>query len=176
MRAWLESGRAVGAATDLRCARALHRGASRRPRLQRACWWCSRAGDAASWLLALALLAAFDTQVAGLAVALGAANLLLYWLFKHATRRARPCTRWCDIVAGERAADRYSFPSGHAMHAASFAVLLSVWWPTLAPLLIAFACIVAASRVMLGVHYPSDVIAGAGLGALTAALAARTLA
>jgi undecaprenyl-diphosphatase len=175
MYAWLESGRSLGAATDLRYARALNQRAALQPRLQRACWWCSRAGDGLPWTLALLPLCWFDPAAARVAFTLGLVNLVLYWTLKRATRRMRPCTRWQDFVAGECARDRYSFPSGHTLHAASFAVLLSAWEPLLGPLLALFAAGVGMSRVLLGVHYPSDVLAGAALGAATAAVAVQAL-
>jgi undecaprenyl-diphosphatase len=176
MFAWLESGCHLGAATDLRCARALNRRAALRPCLQRLCWWCSRAGDGLPWTLALLPLCWLDPDTARIAFVLGLCNLALYGCLKQATRRMRPCFAWQDFVAGERTSGRYGFPSGHALHAASFAVLLSVWEPLLAPWLALFAAGVAASRVLLGVHYPSDVLAGAALGVGSAAVAAQALA
>ena len=174
MPPWLEAGRARGVATDLRCARALHRAAAR-PLLQRMLWCCSRAGDAPVWFAVVGPLLWITPEVGRLALLLGAANLLLYWPLKALTRRSRPCVQWDDIRAFERASDQYSFPSGHTLHAVAFAVLLSAWQPLLAPLLIGFALLLAASRVVLGVHYPSDVLAGAAIGAVTGTIAAQWL-
>jgi undecaprenyl-diphosphatase len=61
--------------------------------------------------------------------------------------------------------DRYSFPSGHTLHAVCFTTLATSHVPGLAPVLLPFAALVAASRVVLGLHYPSDVLVGAALGA-----------
>ena len=74
------------------------------------------------------------------------------------------------IVAGTPPFDRYSFPSGHTLHAASFTVIIVTSFPELAWLCAPFAALVAASRVVLGLHYPSDVLAGAAIGACLAEL------
>jgi undecaprenyl-diphosphatase len=66
--------------------------------------------------------------------------------------------------------DLYSFPSGHTLHAVSFTILAVASFPGLAWLCVPFATLVAMSRVVLGLHYPSDVAAGALLGAALAAL------
>ena len=67
--------------------------------------------------------------------------------------------------------DEYSFPSGHTLHAVSFTLIAVHYYPKLAWLLLPFAVLVALSRVVLGLHYPSDVLAGALLGAGLALLA-----
>jgi undecaprenyl-diphosphatase len=60
--------------------------------------------------------------------------------------------------------DRYSFPSGHTLHAVSFTWLMAGYFPEWAPVLAGFAVLIALSRVVLGLHYPTDVAAGALLG------------
>ena len=64
----------------------------------------------------------------------------------------------------------YSFPSGHTMHSFAFALILSAYYPACAYVVWPFALLVAVSRVVLGLHYPSDVLVGAAVGALTAAV------
>src|SRR5262249_1237666 len=64
--------------------------------------------------------------------------------------------------------DRFSMPSGHATCAFAIAVSVSALEPAGAALACAWALAVSASRVVLGVHYPFDVAAGALLGALSA--------
>ena len=95
----------------------------------------------------------------------GFAGLALYKYLKHHLVRERPYISVAGIVAGTKALDRYSFPSGHTLHAVSFTVLATLSFPELALLLVPFAVLVAASRVVLGLHYPSDVAAGAIIGA-----------
>jgi undecaprenyl-diphosphatase len=158
---------------DLLLARTIHQ------RCLRAAWLpvfvaASRLGDGGCWYLAPVLLYLFggddDARVAALMVLLGLVNLSLYLLIKHGTGRPRPGSCCPDIQPCVRALDRFSFPSGHALHAVSFAILLSWHYPAWSPLLAAFALLVAASRVALGLHYPSDVLAGVALGALSCTL------
>jgi len=64
--------------------------------------------------------------------------------------------------------DKFSFPSGHTLHAVGFALILAHHFPALAPAVFGFALLVAVSRPVLGLHYPSDVLAGAAIGACLA--------
>jgi undecaprenyl-diphosphatase len=68
------------------------------------------------------------------------------------------------VVLGERPLDHFSFPSGHTLHAVLFTVMLGAHFPALLPLLLVFTPLVALSRMVLGLHYPTDVLAGAFLG------------
>jgi undecaprenyl-diphosphatase len=63
-----------------------------------------------------------------------------------------------------------AFPSGHAASAAAFAVAVGDVVPRLRPVLGTAASVVAFSRVYTGVHYPSDVLVGAGVGVLVGRL------
>jgi undecaprenyl-diphosphatase len=84
---------------------------------------------------------------------------------KSLVGRVRPCDAlgWCDpLVVGSPGG--HSFPSGHAAGSFAFAAFVSLCSPRWAPLAFAWAALVAASRCVLGVHYPSDVLAGALLG------------
>jgi undecaprenyl-diphosphatase len=94
----------------------------------------------------------------------GILGLLLYKYLKSRLVRERPYISLTGITPGTRALDRYSFPSGHTLHAVSFTILATDSFPELAWLCIPFASLVAASRVVLGLHYPSDVGAGALIG------------
>ncbi len=67
--------------------------------------------------------------------------------------------------------DPFSFPSGHTLHALCFTSIVTAPFPALAPLLVPFTFLVALSRVVLGLHYPSDVLAGAVLGSAVAGAA-----
>ncbi|MCE4553100.1 phosphatase PAP2 family protein [Pelomonas cellulosilytica] len=171
MPPWLDAGRLRGAELDLRGAQALHRAAAR-PLLPRVLALCSRLADGPLWAgLALLLALLGQPRQALLMLALGGANLVVYYALKLGTRRQRPFERCDSIRACLKVPDAFSFPSGHALHAFAFALLLSAFHPALAPLLWSFAVLVGLARVVLGLHFPSDVLSGALIGSVTAALA-----
>lgn len=137
----------------------------------------SRLGDGIAWYALMASLAVAGgapgvTTALQMAVA-GAAGVLLYRLLKTRLVRERPFVSHAGILLGTAPLDRYSFPSGHTLHAVCFTILALAGFPALAALLLPFAAAIAASRVVLGLHYPTDVVAGAALGATLATLTLR---
>jgi undecaprenyl-diphosphatase len=132
----------------------------------------SRLGDGVFWYALMAGLAVLG-GAAGRAAALhlaviGLVSLALYKALKRWTRRPRPCAADLRIRAWVAPLDEFSFPSGHTLHAVAFTIVALAYVPTLAWLLIPFAASVAASRVVLGLHYPSDVLAATGIGSALA--------
>lgn len=128
----------------------------------------SRLGDGAFWY-ALMLALAFVDGWRGLDAAahmavVGGVGTLLYRRLKRWTRRPRPFARDQRIQAWVPPLDEYSFPSGHTLHAVAFTVVACAYYPALGWLLLPFTLSVAASRVVLGVHYPSDVVAATAIG------------
>lgn len=129
----------------------------------------SRLGDGMFWYILMALLpmafglAAVRASAHMVMVAL--AGFVLYRFLKSRTVRERPFIRHTDIALGAAPLDRYSFPSGHTLHAVSFSLVALSYYPQLAWIVLPFTALVALSRVVLGLHYPSDVLAGAVLGA-----------
>lgn len=105
----------------------------------------------AAWLRATALTA--GAHLASMAV-------------KRVVRRPRP-THVAPLV---RTAGRHSFPSSHATSAGAAAVAYGALG---APVVVPLAAAMCVSRLVVGVHYPTDVVAGAALGAAAAGLGAR---
>ena len=134
----------------------------------------SRLGDGVAWyalLVIVTLLGGLDAALAMLHTGLTA--LVGVYLYKHLKARLvrqRPFVSHGEIIAGTAALDEFSFPSGHTLHAVLFTVMLCHYVPALLWLTVPFMLLVAASRVVLGLHYPSDVIVGAALGAGLAVL------
>jgi len=113
------------------------------------------------WVLAGAAVDHAEAVV--IAAALGA---LAAGLVKRLVARDRPA----HLPLLVRPLRSGSFPSGHAASSAAAACVLLAVAPGLAPIWIAMAVTMAASRVYVGVHYPTDVLAGVGVGVLTWAL------
>ena len=152
--------------------------ASRRLTLPRERVWLRRLaaigahlGDGWLWLAG---------SLAALALGSPATRQLVIWLavavlctvnvgsvIKYLSRRPRPVD-----VGGfySRRLDSYSFPSGHAIRVACIATALSITYPAWSPLFILYAGLVALCRVVLGIHYPGDVLVGLLLGTLGSAL------
>ena len=101
-------------------------------------------------------------------VFVGAVCTCCYKMVKRTTVRSRPFEANPLVSANAAVLDRFSFPSGHTLHAVAFTLVACAHYPRLSILLVPFTAVTAVSRVALGLHYPSDVIAGALLGALIA--------
>jgi undecaprenyl-diphosphatase len=135
--------------------------------------------QAVSWLgngifwyaLMLALLVA-DPSGAAMPVLhmafVGAVCTCCYKMIKRTTVRVRPYEVNPLVLAGAAVLDRFSFPSGHTLHALAFSLVACAYYPALEVLLWPFTLLTALSRVALGLHYPSDVMAGGVLGACIA--------
>jgi undecaprenyl-diphosphatase len=152
---------------ELRLCVTFNRGV-RRVGLRRLFLVASRLGDGVVWYVLIGLLPLMAGR-AGLGVSLrmavaGLVGLLLYKALKHRLVRERPFITHQAIVGAAVPLDRFSFPSGHTLHAVCFTILAIDAFPMLAWVLVPLALLIALSRVVLGLHYPSDVLAGAALG------------
>jgi undecaprenyl-diphosphatase len=96
-----------------------------------------------------------------LAVSFG---IVLFLSLKRACGRKRPCAlephSWATLLPP----DQFSFPSGHTITAFAMALSLSVFYPVMLLGLLFCAFSVALSRILLGMHFLSDVLAGAAIG------------
>jgi len=134
----------------------------------------SRLGDGVFWytvMLGIMLTKGESSYLPVLHMAgAGLTGTLIYKWIKGKTLRPRPYEVHQDIWLTGRPLDRFSFPSGHTLHAVAFCAVGLFYYPQLAALLLSFTLLVGLSRVVLGLHYPSDVIAGASIGGLIATL------
>ncbi|HUY15673.1 MAG TPA: phosphatase PAP2 family protein [Terriglobia bacterium] len=129
----------------------------------------TRGGDGGLWYaMAIAVLVWGGPQRFRAVMATGIAvltGIALFRVLKRLAHRDRPCTSFSHCWATLLPPDKFSFPSGHSITAFAVAMSLSSFYPGLLAGLIFLATSVALSRVMLGLHYLSDVVVGCGLGA-----------
>jgi undecaprenyl-diphosphatase len=104
-------------------------------------------------------LAAIET--AGSAAILG---IFVFKLLKRLSQRPRPCQLEPHCWSRVLPPDKFSFPSGHTMTAFSIALVVSYFYPALEGILFFAAFSIAVSRIVLGMHFLSDVLAGIVLG------------
>jgi undecaprenyl-diphosphatase len=99
----------------------------------------------------------------------------LYWVLKNGLRRRRPE----QLVPGFRslivASDQFSFPSGHSSAAFLLVTCLCIVYGAVALPMLTWAALVGLSRVILGVHFPGDIVAGASMGTAIALLSSSLL-
>ena len=135
----------------------------------------SRTGDGNLPVITLGVLFSLPKpmygQIASQIVTLFIIERVVYIISKNSLRRRRPTESEPSFIALVIASDRFSFPSGHTSAATLYAAIMAMHFPHLAPLLLVWATGVGISRVILGVHYPSDILAGALLGVVIAKFA-----
>ncbi len=130
--------------------------------------WATYAGDGWLWYLLGAVLLAFGGErrfaAFGAAITAATAAVGLFQVLKPLAARMRPCTIYVHCWAELLPPDQFFFPSGHSMTAFAVCVPLGLFYPALLVGLLLCAASVAASRVLLGMHFLSDVVAGSALG------------
>jgi len=134
------------------------------------CWMiaATRMGDGWLWytLGAMLLLYGGPQKFAAVGSA-GAAAILgifVFKLLKRLSQRPRPCQLEAHCWAKVLPPDKFSFTSGHTMTAFSIALVISYYYPLLEGTLFFVAISIAVSRIVLGMHFLSDVLAGIVLG------------
>jgi undecaprenyl-diphosphatase len=140
----------------------------------------TRGGDGWLWLLCGLLLVAegegrgYRALEAGLLSAI--CGISLFRVLKSAVRRKRPCNIephcWSKLLPP----DQFSFPSGHTLTAFAVAISLSSFYPGYAPILLICAASIAVSRIVLGMHFLTDVVAGAAIGTVIGMVSAAVVA
>jgi undecaprenyl-diphosphatase len=129
----------------------------------------TRLGDGWIWYSVGIALLLFGGEPRFIAFAASAsaevATLVLFRFIKKASKRKRPCQLESHCWANILPPDQFSFPSGHSMSAFAIAVPLCFFYPELQAALLALSLSIAVSRVVLGMHFVSDVVVGSLLGA-----------
>ncbi|MBV9264547.1 MAG: phosphatase PAP2 family protein [Acidobacteriaceae bacterium] len=128
----------------------------------------TRAGDGWLWYLTglLVLLFGGGDRFTAVAAAGSAAvtGIGIFVSVKKISGRKRPCEYEPHIWANLLPPDQFSFPSGHTITAFAVAITLGLFYPVLLGILLFCALAIATSRILLGMHFLSDVVAGAAIG------------
>lgn len=132
----------------------------------------SRLGDGIAWYLLGAVIVMAEGAQGVPAIShllvMAVTTSLLYRYLKKWTKRPRPFANDNRIHVWTAPLDEFSFPSGHTLHAVSFTLVTLAYYPMLAAVLVPLAISIALSRVVLGLHYPSDVFAATVIGSVLA--------
>ena len=140
----------------------------------------TRMGDGWLWYslgaILLAVGGARGYEAVGAAGSAGILGVLVFKLLKKLSRRQRPCQFQPHCWSKVLPPDKFSFPSGHTMSAFSIALVVSYFYPTLQWPLYFLAVSIGLSRIVLGMHFLSDVLAGAVLGSALGVAAIVTFA
>ena len=134
-------------------------------------WWAvmaTRAGDGWIWYsMAVGILLLGDENrfaALGSGGLAGVSSVLSFMWIKRLTGRRRPCQIEPHCWATLLPPDQFSFPSGHTMTAFAIVLPVALIYPLSAPALFFLAISIAGSRILLGMHFLSDVVAGAVIG------------
>ncbi len=130
----------------------------------------TRGGDGWLWYLMLVAILLFGGPDRWAAIACCGTSAFLgtvtFLYLKRKTSRKRPCAIATHCWATLLPPDQFSFPSGHSITAFSIAVPLGLFYPSLMLGLMFCAFSIAVSRILLGMHFLSDVIVGCLLGTM----------
>jgi undecaprenyl-diphosphatase len=134
----------------------------------------TRGGDGWLWYTLGLILVLFGGPhrfaAIGAAASGAVAGIFVFRSLKHASHRKRPCEIephcWSSILPP----DKYSFPSGHSITSFAVAIAIGLFYPELLGTLLTVATLIAASRIILGMHFLSDVLAGSAIGVILGVL------
>lgn len=132
----------------------------------------TRAGDGWLWYAIGLLVILFGGDLrwisVGAAASAAGVGVATFVSIKRVSGRKRPCEIEPHCWATLLPPDQFSFPSGHTITAFAVAVTFGMFYPAALPALLFCALSIALSRIVLGMHFLSDVLAGAALGTILA--------
>lgn len=149
-------------------------------RLRRVSFWVSKSADGPLYALFALMLywrgAHADQQLVSLLGLAFCIELPAYLILKNLFRRPRPAVALAGVIRAHiEPSDRFSLPSGHTAGAFVMISCIAVAAPLWLPLLLLWGLAVGMSRVLLGVHFPGDILAGMLLGCCSTVLAMLSL-
>lgn len=128
----------------------------------------TRGGDGWLWYALGLILLVYGGEHRYMAIAAAGSAALagigLFQTLKRMSNRKRPCEIEPHCWASILPPDKYSFPSGHSITAFGVALSVGSFYPELQGLLLMVAFLIAGSRIVLGMHFLSDVLAGSAIG------------
>ena len=135
----------------------------------------TRGGDGWLWYFTIFVILLFGGRdrfaAAAGAVVATSVGIAIFLVLKRSTGRKRPCALEPHCWAQLLPPDQFSFPSGHSITAFAMAMVVGLFYPALMSVLLFCAISIAASRIILGMHFLSDVVVGSGIGATIGYLA-----
>jgi undecaprenyl-diphosphatase len=128
----------------------------------------SKTGDGLMYAFLGVIALLFSPELGSLFLITGLTAYIIeipsFIVLKKLIKRDRPFVHIAQAQKALQPADKFSLPSGHSAAAFLMASLIAVYYPLYADIALCWATLIALSRVLLGVHYLSDIIAGAVLG------------